>query len=218
MLLRILIISLFSFKPIKETIQIDDVISRKQKFCGQWVWVNKDFEAKLLLYNTAYDEWVKLNNKPMPSAGYWFFPDRNQKLCRSKAKQVDKKNWIPPISVPIIKTSGVGERWLKKKKNIHYGIDIAIPNGTPIYAITSATVVESGWSRKLGNFIVLQSSENIKITYGHLSRRFVYNDEEVEIGQQIGMSGNTGWSTGPHLHLEMRTETSVIDPLAVINQ
>lgn len=208
---------LFSFKPSQEQMWLDAAVARKKNTCGYWVRVQKDFELKLLQYNTALDDWIQLNNTTtLPNSGLWFFPDRDQKTCKKHLKVVPKKNWISPLATPLIKTSGIGERWLKRKHNIHYGVDLATPVGSTVFALSRGVVTAATWNKKLGNYIVLQTDFGFRVVYGHLSKRLVEVGEQVETGQIIATSGNTGWSTGPHLHLEVRNAVAAIDPLVLL--
>lgn len=107
--------------------------------------------------------------------------------------------------------SGVGMRpspWTGEME-YHAGLDIPKPIGTPVRA-AGAAVVESV-DGKLGN-IVLNHGQEIKTKYAHLSKIYVHGGEQVGKGQVIAAVGNTGKSTGPHLHYEVRVAGSVIDP------
>jgi len=86
-------------------------------------------------------------------------------------------------------------------------VDIATPVGTPILATASGQVIisrSSGWNGGYGNYIVLSHYNGTQTLYGHLSKTFVSDGDMIVQGQIIGLSGNTGESTGPHLHFEVR--------------
>jgi murein DD-endopeptidase MepM/ murein hydrolase activator NlpD len=96
-------------------------------------------------------------------------------------------------------TSVFGSRW----GTSHQGIDIAGPIGTPIYALTDAVVEEAGPATGFGLWVVLRHTDGTQSVYGHVNRMFVDVGDEVEAGEEIAEIGNRGYSTGPHLHLEI---------------
>ena len=101
-----------------------------------------------------------------------------------------------------------------KKKAFHAGLDLPAKHGTPIYAPASGVVVFSGKKGAYGNFLLIAHSYGFKTAYGHLSRSAVKSGDYVTKGQRIASVGNTGRSTGPHLHYEIRYLTKWVDPKA----
>jgi murein DD-endopeptidase MepM/ murein hydrolase activator NlpD len=103
--------------------------------------------------------------------------------------------------------------------NGHPGIDIAGPYGSPILAAADGVVVFAGQQSGYGNFIEIKDSDGTYTAYGHLSSIGVSVGQSVSAGQQIGLEGSTGESTGPHLHFEVRTAMNgaTEDPLAWLN-
>ena len=95
----------------------------------------------------------------------------------------------------------------------HKGIDFAAPEGTPVPAATAGKVVFSGEQRGFGNTVVIANSLGQKLRYAHLSRLNVQNGQEVKKGQNIGTVGNTGRSTGAHLHVEVEKDGRLYNPL-----
>ncbi|MFF8379483.1 M23 family metallopeptidase [Streptomyces sp. NPDC015661] len=101
----------------------------------------------------------------------------------------------------------------------HSGIDFHAAYGTRVVSVGSGTVVEAGWGGAYGNNIVIRMNDGTYTQYGHLSSIGVYVGQTVEPGQQIGVSGSSGNSTGPHLHFEARTSPeygSDINPLTYL--
>jgi murein DD-endopeptidase MepM/ murein hydrolase activator NlpD len=96
-------------------------------------------------------------------------------------------------------TSAAGPRWGRN----HNGLDIANRIGIPIFAVTDGVVVESGPATGFGLWVVLRHHDGTKSVYGHINRSFVRVGQRVAAGQQIAEVGNRGYSTGPHLHLEI---------------
>lgn len=100
-----------------------------------------------------------------------------------------------------------------RKKKFHNGQDIAVPSGTPVYAADSGKVVVSGWLNGYGNYIAINHGRGISTGYAHNSRLLVSVGEIVYKGQKIALSGNTGLSTGPHLHFEVRINGVPVNPI-----
>ncbi|MCF6508806.1 M23 family peptidase [Blastococcus sp. MG754426] len=98
-------------------------------------------------------------------------------------------------------TSCYGSRW----GTMHYGVDIAAPIGTPIYAPEAGRVLQAGPASGFGLAVYVQHPDGSITVYGHINDYFVQAGQQVSIGQQIAEVGNTGQSTGPHLHFEVRT-------------
>ena len=95
----------------------------------------------------------------------------------------------------------------------HDGIDIAAPSGKPIVAAATGTVVFSGWRSGYGRMVVVQHNRLLKTVYGHTSRNYVRRGQKIKQGEVIALVGNTGRSTGPHLHFEVRTGQGAQDPI-----
>ena len=95
----------------------------------------------------------------------------------------------------------------------HFGVDIAIPIGEPILASDSGQVVFSGWTPKLGNLVVIYHNNEYFTYYGHNELILVRSYEKVQRGDVIATSGNSGISSGPHLHFEIWKDGEAIDPL-----
>jgi len=98
----------------------------------------------------------------------------------------------------------------------HHGLDIGDKTGNPIYAAESGKVERSGWSRGYGYNVVINHGNGIKTVYAHASKLLVSKGESVIRGQTIAAIGNTGWSTGPHLHFEVRVNGVKQNPLNYI--
>ncbi|MFI6861499.1 M23 family metallopeptidase [Streptomyces sp. NPDC050421] len=101
----------------------------------------------------------------------------------------------------------------------HSGIDFHAASGSSVVAVGAGTVVEAGWGGAYGNNIVLRMTDGTYTQYGHLSSIGVSVGQSVAAGEQIGLSGSTGNTTGPHLHFEARTTPSYgsdMDPVAYL--
>jgi murein DD-endopeptidase MepM/ murein hydrolase activator NlpD len=105
--------------------------------------------------------------------------------------------YVKPVDGTL--TSGFGARW----GTTHYGIDIAAPLGTPIRAVTDATVIEAGPATGFGLWMRLRHPDGTVTVYGHMNTIDQPQGARVTAGQQIATVGQRGQATGPHLHLEV---------------
>jgi murein DD-endopeptidase MepM/ murein hydrolase activator NlpD len=118
---------------------------------------------------------------------------------------------IWPVNGPV--TGVFGE---VRPGHLHSGVDIAVPEGTPIRAADSGRVALMGWVGGYGNYTCVQHTATMSTCYGHQSSFATSNGASVTQGQVIGYSGNTGNSTGPHLHFEVRINGSPVDPMGYL--
>jgi murein DD-endopeptidase MepM/ murein hydrolase activator NlpD len=118
---------------------------------------------------------------------------------------------IWPLNGPV--TGVFGE---SRPGHMHSGVDIAVPEGTPIRAADSGRVALMGWVGGYGNYTCVQHTASMSTCYGHQSSFATSNGASVTQGQVIGYSGNTGNSTGPHLHFEVRINGSPVDPMGYL--
>jgi murein DD-endopeptidase MepM/ murein hydrolase activator NlpD len=96
----------------------------------------------------------------------------------------------------------------------HWGIDLAGPRKTPIYAAHKGMVIYAGRDfRGFGKMILIESGHGWATLYAHLDKILVSEGEKVNQGESIALMGNTGRSTGPHLHFEIRKDKGPVDPL-----
>ena len=144
---------------------------------------------------------------------YPSIPSSGFSLSRSIiTKKVDLgMSLVKPVSGIV--TSRFGARW----GSTHTGTDIGAPTGTPIKAVAGGTVIFSGWKGTLGKFIVVEHGNGIQSYYAHCSTLLVSKGDTVTAGQQIAKVGNTGRSTGPHLHFEIRKEDRYVDPKLILD-
>jgi murein DD-endopeptidase MepM/ murein hydrolase activator NlpD len=98
----------------------------------------------------------------------------------------------------------------------HPGLDIAADAGTPVHAPAPSTVVFAGRQEEFGLTVILEHQHDIKSIYGHLSKVLVSSGQSVGRGQLIGLTGNTGKSTGPHLHYEILVKGQPVNPRAYL--
>ena len=122
-------------------------------------------------------------------------------------REVDHQPLISPVDVKYRLGDGFKFREIHPvlgTPRMHYGQDFAVPYGTDVYATGDGTVIESGWnSGGFGNYIVIDHGYGLQSTYGHLSQIKVSRGMNIKRGDLIGLSGNTGTSSGPHLHYQI---------------
>ncbi|MGC7871732.1 M23 family metallopeptidase [Desulfosporosinus sp. SYSU MS00001] len=106
-------------------------------------------------------------------------------------------------------TSGYGPR---DDGDFHHGLDIAASIGTPIKAAGSGEVIRTGWYGVYGLVVVVKHEDGVETLYGHNSKILVRTGDNVHKGETISLSGNTGNSTGPHLHFEIRMDGKAVNP------
>lgn len=148
----------------------------------------------------------------------------NQLLTAQQLIWEQHLNWLQtlPIGLPIQNdfrlTSGYGLRHdpFTGSLAMHEGVDFSAEIGTPVVASAKGRVVRSEWDITYGNVIEVQHAENFITRYAHLSKRLVSENANVQSGTPIGNVGNTGRSTGPHLHYEIFQNGKVLNPLTVL--
>lgn len=134
-------------------------------------------------------------------------------------KIVERGTKIPPTYVKPISggrlSSSFGKRTAPKKgaSTYHKGVDWAVPTGTAVYASCGGTVAKAGWGSGYGYVVYLTHEDGRQTRYAHLSKVLVKAGQKVKQGERIALSGNTGVSTGPHLHFEMLIGGKQVNPL-----
>ncbi len=131
--------------------------------------------------------------------------------------------WKAPFATPITSgsvrwTSSFGRREdpFGRGGRMHEGTDIAGPYGTPIFATAEGTVIHAGWQNGYGRLIKIQHAFGIETRYAHLSQIRVQVGQKVSRGDRIGDMGNSGRSTGTHLHYEVRIGGTAVNPMTFI--
>ena len=125
---------------------------------------------------------------------------------------VEKTPFAMPVLAPHRFTSGFGPRWGR----MHEGADFAAPSGTAIHATADGTVVHAGWEGGYGRLIKIRHDFGIETRYAHLSKIRVSVGDRVSRGDRIGDMGNSGRSTGTHLHYEVRIGGTPKNPMTYI--
>jgi murein DD-endopeptidase MepM/ murein hydrolase activator NlpD len=148
--------------------------------------------------------------------------DANMLMMQRLLQQMDELNQYriaaqkAPFAIPVLSnyryTSGFGQRWGRP----HNGVDFAAPNGTPIHTTADGTVSFAGWEGAYGRLIKIRHAFGIETRYAHLSKIRVKKGQRVSRGDRIGDMGNSGNSTGTHLHYEVREGGKAVNPMRYI--
>lgn len=139
-------------------------------------------------------------------------------LYEAVPKIVERGTKIPPTYIKPISggrvSSNFGRRSapMKGASTNHAGIDWATPVGTAVMASSGGVVTRAGWGSGYGYVVYIQHEDGKETRYGHLSKVLVRVGQKVSQGQKIALSGNTGRSTGPHLHFEIRVNGQAVNP------
>ncbi len=116
-----------------------------------------------------------------------------------------------PSEWPLTRRGFITRGHLEDKTS-HTGVDIAVPEQTPVRATATGLVTRIGWNNVYGNYVEIMHSDGYSTVYGHNSRLLVRGGQWVRRGEIIAFSGNTGRSTAPHLHYEVRYKGVAVDP------
>lgn len=148
---------------------------------------------------------------------------KEEVVMEAVPKIVERGTKIPPTYIKPIsggrQSSGFGRRSRPTKgaSSYHKGIDWATPTGTAVYASCGGTVAKAGWGSGYGYVVYINHEDGRQTRYGHLSKVLVKAGQTVKQGEKIALSGNTGVSTGPHVHFEILINGTQVNPLNYLN-
>ncbi len=201
-------------------------------------YYEEDYEADIIYIDN--DSWYTTHTEVVqePSAGHRKVValvnyENNSETGRDIQKEevtyeavpkiVERGTIVPPTYIKPISggrlSSGFGKRNAPKKgaSTFHKGIDWATPVGTAVMASNGGVVTRAGWGSGYGYVIYIKHSDGRETRYGHLSKILVNVGQNVSQGQKIALSGNTGVSTGAHIHFEILINGSQVNPLNYLN-
>ncbi|MBR3697197.1 MAG: M23 family metallopeptidase [Clostridia bacterium] len=172
--------------------------------------MNKDNISYLLKYETELKEFAVAEDivnelykqKPVVKT--------NQKINTMKTVDYSKT----PISIALIEPiqGTITSRFGSRSRGIHTGLDVATSLGTPVKAAASGVVTYAGYKGSYGYLVVIDHGDGVQTYYAHCSKLYVNAGDSVSQGQVISAVGNTGNSTGPHLHIEVRVNGVAKNP------
>jgi len=176
-----------------------------------------------LTYGTTVDEIVEANGITDPSmiyAGEEIIISHPRSLPWGNVihfSQGKEVRFIWPLFGPVVSPFGWRIHPILGNYHHHNGIDIDVAVGTTVYAAAPGKVYFVGEENGYGTLVILEHSDGYYTFYGHLSEVPVYKGQFVEVGQPIAESGNSGISSGPHLHFEIRNHEFPVDPLRFLS-
>jgi murein DD-endopeptidase MepM/ murein hydrolase activator NlpD len=118
-----------------------------------------------------------------------------------------------PVRGPLTSFFGYRPDPFTGVRSFHAGIDIAVDMDTPVHAAMNGTVADTGYNGNFGNYVILSHADGFQTLYGHLTSASVTQGQKIEQGDVVGVSGNTGYSTGPHVHFGLYRRGLPINPL-----
>lgn len=165
--------------------------------------------------NGIISPWL-LVRKENGDEGWVFGGYLSDNIPKEKDRESGKTDWGMIIPADGRLSSRFGKRVdpvSKRGHSFHSGIDIAAPEGTPVYASAEGTILKAEYVKNgYGNLVVVKHGDDIATYYGHLSKIIARKGDRVDKGELIGKVGSTGRSTGPHLHFEVRRGDRALDP------
>ena len=144
-------------------------------------------------------------------------------LLEAVAKVVERGTKVPPTYIKPISGGSISSGFGRRNSpggigsRNHQGVDFAIPSGSTVMASSGGKVSSAGWSGGYGYCVLITHPDGSQTRYAHLSKVLVSAGQTVSQGQKIALSGNTGISTGPHLHFEIILNGTPVNPLNYIN-
>lgn len=120
--------------------------------------------------------------------------------------------FVMPVAGRASSAYGMRMHPIKHVEQLHPGLDLAAPTGTPVVAASPGTVTHAGPAGTYGNLVTIKHANGVETRYAHLSEVTVARGARVGAGDSIGKVGSTGQSTGPHLHFEVRQDGKLQDP------
>lgn len=137
------------------------------------------------------------------------------------ARVTPEREWTgdfhPPVKAQISDVFGTSRTFNGRVQSVHQGLDYAVPEGTPVAALNSGTVLLAQGLFFEGNCVVLDHGQGLLTLYLHLSKIEVKEGEHVTSGQKIGLSGGSGRATGPHLHVAVRWQGIYLNPATLLS-
>ncbi len=141
------------------------------------------------------------------------YKSNNVQATQRAEEQRDRDRFVTPAKGQVTSRFGMRNHPVTGERSMHNGLDIGAPTGTPVQSTKPGKVVSTGYDADgAGNYVVVDHGGGVKSKYFHLNEINVKEGQELKAGQQLGTVGNTGMSTGPHLHFEVHVNGQPVDP------
>ncbi len=164
-------------------------------------------------YNNLEDNNIQVGQKIYLMPGQTATGVASNSSSSSSLSSPTLRSFRKPLkSISINSPYGTRVHPVTKKRITHHGVDLKAAMNTPVYAPYAGVVTYSGWMNGYGKIIIIDHGGGYTTRYAHLNRWLVGKGTKVKKGQLIAKTGNTGLSTGPHLHYEIRVNGNTIDP------
>lgn len=233
-----------SLEDENSTIQIGEeliITSPEPELSVTWqeeVYVEEDYEAEIQYVDN--DDWYTTDKVVLqqPSAGHHKIAAlktyhngeevstevlKEEVTIAAVPKIVERGTKIPPTYIKPISGGRLSSQFGRRSAPVrgastyHKGVDWATPIGTTVVASSAGTVVKAGWGSGYGYVVYINHADGRQTRYAHLSKVLVKVGQSVSQGQRIALSGNTGRSSGPHVHFEILIGGSQVNPLKYLN-
>jgi Membrane proteins related to metalloendopeptidases len=207
-------------KMVKKKEELETIRDQSAKLLAEAKAAEADLEGKKQQQKTTLEQNKKSQQEII---------DENEKLeaesnaLREKIRQIQASrkggtvgtvsNWPVPGYYEISSSFGWRTHPITGRRSLHTGIDVPAPSGRALHAVGAGDVIFAGWYGAYGNAVVIDHGRGISTLYGHQSQIAVREGQQVTQGQIIGYVGSTGFSTGSHLHFEVRINGNPTDPL-----
>ncbi|MBV9467754.1 MAG: peptidoglycan DD-metalloendopeptidase family protein [Abitibacteriaceae bacterium] len=142
----------------------------------------------------------------------------SQGFSQDNGGQGGGDGWGTPVQGHLSSRYGIRYHPILHRRKLHTGDDMAAPYGAPIRAAHGGRVLWAGWKKAYGNTVIVDAGNGLTTLYGHASKLGVKPGQPIKRGEYIGNVGSTGWSTGPHLHFEVRKNGKPIDPTPYLHE
>lgn len=212
---------------------IGDIKNQNDSGCNKWGHNNGQCIIEFVVnkdtwYNTnhpnpgtssCHPEWHKNLTKAVNGGSYFKDPNFGQENVKeentvNEVKDSEAMKW-PTDSTRITSEFGKRSAPTKGASTNHKGVDIGVAEGTNVYACEAGKVITASYSESAGNWVVIDHGNGYVSKYMHNRELKVSVGDKVEKGQVIALSGNTGHSTGPHLHFQIEYQGNAIDPMSL---
>ena len=178
---------------------------------------NDSFQSVAQKFNITLESLLDandVNDKELNIGSKLFIPGAC--LSYEKIRRALGELFIYPIKGRLTSPFGYRRDPFTGRKSFHSGIDLAAPTGTPIKVIMDGTVSQMSFSRVFGNYVIVTHENGYQTLYGHVSKFNAKRGQKLLQGDIVAFVGNTGMSTGPHVHLSIYKNGKLVDPLTLL--